>query len=47
VPPLSFAEAQGLELPTEPEEAKMKLRAFNGISSDVMRTALLQVTVGR
>jgi len=47
VMPRRFAEGQGLELITDTEEAKMKLRAFNGTSSDVMGTALLPVTVGR
>jgi len=44
--PLSFAEAQGLELSTDSEDAKMKLKAFNGTCSDVAGTALLPVTVG-
>jgi len=45
--PLSFAEAHGLELSTDSEEAGMRLRAFNGTSSKVAGTTLVSVTVGR
>jgi len=45
--PLSFAEAQGLELSTDADEAGMRLRAFNGTSSEVAGTTLVPVTVGR
>jgi len=47
VMPSSLAEAQGLELITDTEETGMKLRAFNGTSSDVTGTALIPVTIGR
>jgi len=47
VMPLSVAAAQGLDIDTESEEAQMKLRAFNGTSSRVTGTSLVQVTIGK
>jgi len=47
VMPLSVAATQGLDIDTESEESKMKLRAFNGTSSGVTGTTLVSVTIGR
>jgi len=47
VMPLAIAEAQGLDINSESEESKMRLRAFNGTSSGVTGTTLVSVTIGR
>jgi len=47
VMPMSVAAAQGLDIDTESEESRMKLRAFNGTSSGVTGTTLVPVTIGR
>jgi len=44
---LSIAEAQGLDINSESEEAKMQLRAFNGTTSRVTGMTLVPVTIGK
>jgi len=44
--PHSVAEAQGIELATDTQETQMRLKAFNGTSSEVLGTAMVSVTIG-
>jgi len=41
------AEAKGIELSTDTQEAQMRLRAFNGTFNEVLGTAMIPVTIGQ